>query len=72
MNEIVHHLRLDVHKDSIAVSIAPANSTEIRRNRPFEPERGCVVLDQPQRIAKFKRFGVNPGAAAGLRNSRAP
>lgn len=31
MNKIVHYIGLDVHKDSIAVSIAPANSTEIRR-----------------------------------------
>ena len=31
MNKIVHYLGLDVHKDSIAVSIAPQNSTEVRR-----------------------------------------
>jgi hypothetical protein len=31
MNKIVHHTGLDVHKDSIAVSIAPQNSTEGRR-----------------------------------------
>jgi transposase len=31
MNKIVHYLGLDVHKDSIAVSIAPAGSTEVRR-----------------------------------------
>src|SRR3954465_1322513 len=31
MNKIVHYIGLDVHKDSIAVSIAPQNSTEIRR-----------------------------------------
>jgi transposase len=31
MNKIVHYLGLDVHKESIAVSIAPANSTEVRR-----------------------------------------
>ena len=31
MNTVIHYLGLDVHKDSIAVSIAPANSTEVRR-----------------------------------------
>lgn len=31
MNKIIHYLGLDVHKDSIAVSIAPAQSTEVRR-----------------------------------------
>lgn len=31
MNKIVHYLGLDVHKESIAVSIAPQNCTEVRR-----------------------------------------
>ncbi len=31
MNKIVHYIGLDVHKDSIAVAIAPRNSTEVRR-----------------------------------------
>jgi len=31
MNKIIHYVGLDVHKDSIAVSIAPQNSTEVRR-----------------------------------------
>jgi transposase len=31
MNKIVHYFGLDVHKDSIAVSITPQNSTEVRR-----------------------------------------
>lgn len=31
MNKIVHYIGLDVHKESIAVSIAPQNSTEVRR-----------------------------------------
>lgn len=30
MNKTVHYLGLDVHKDSIAVAIAPQNSTEVR------------------------------------------
>lgn len=31
MNKIIHYLGLDVHKESIAVSIAPQNTTEVRR-----------------------------------------
>ena len=31
MNKIVHYIGLDVHKDSIAVCIAPQGSTEVRR-----------------------------------------
>ena len=31
INAIIHHFGLDVHKESIAVSIAPAHSTEVRR-----------------------------------------
>ena len=31
MNKVIHYLGLDVHKETIAVSIAPANSTEVRR-----------------------------------------
>jgi transposase len=31
MNQVIHYIGLDVHKETIAVSIAPANSTEVRR-----------------------------------------
>jgi hypothetical protein len=31
MNKIVHYIGLDVHKDSIAVAIAPQDCTEVRR-----------------------------------------
>ncbi len=31
MNKVIHYIGLDVHKESIAVSIAPAHSTEVRR-----------------------------------------
>ena len=31
MSKTVHYLGLDVHKETIAVSIAPAHSTEVRR-----------------------------------------
>ena len=31
MNPVIHYVGLDVHKETIAVSIAPAGSTEVRR-----------------------------------------
>ena len=31
MNKIVHYLGLDVHKETIAVSVAPEGSSEVRR-----------------------------------------
>ena len=31
MNKIIHYLGLDVHKESIAVSVAPQGSPEVRR-----------------------------------------
>jgi len=31
MNPVIHYVGLDVHKETIAVSIAPQNSTEVRR-----------------------------------------
>ncbi len=31
MNKVIHYLGLDVHKETIAVSIAPQNTTEVRR-----------------------------------------
>jgi hypothetical protein len=30
MNIVIHFIGLDVHKESVAVSIAPSNSTEVR------------------------------------------
>src|SRR5688572_24829965 len=36
------------------------------------PERGCVVLDQPQHHSNFLPFGNFSAAAAGLRYSRGP
>jgi len=36
------------------------------------PERGCVVLDQPQRASIFLRLSLVLRAAADLRYSRAP
>jgi hypothetical protein len=29
--KIVHYIGLDVHKETLAVSVAPQNSTEVRR-----------------------------------------
>ncbi|MCI0746461.1 MAG: hypothetical protein L0Y58_13745 [Verrucomicrobia subdivision 3 bacterium] len=31
MNKIVHYIGLDVHKETLAVLIAPQNSSELRR-----------------------------------------
>lgn len=31
MSRIVHYIGMDVHKETIAVSIAPQGSTEVRR-----------------------------------------
>jgi hypothetical protein len=31
MNKIVHYIGWDIHKETIAVSIAPQNSAEVRR-----------------------------------------
>ena len=31
MNKVIHYVGLDVHKETIAVSIAPQNTTEVRR-----------------------------------------
>ena len=30
MSTVIHFIGLDVHKESVSVSIAPANSTEVR------------------------------------------
>ena len=30
MSTVIHFIGLDVHKESVAVSIAPSNSTEVR------------------------------------------
>jgi len=47
MNKIVHYIGLDVHKDSIAVAIAPQNSSEVRRY-------GIMDADQ---LARLYRAG---------------
>jgi hypothetical protein len=35
MKKIVHYLGLDVHKETIAVAIAPEGSTEVRSYGPL-------------------------------------
>ncbi|MGN6552302.1 MAG: hypothetical protein ACTHLW_01010 [Verrucomicrobiota bacterium] len=45
MTSIIHYSGLDVHKDSIAVSIAPAKSIEVCRNRPLS--RSAAVSSSP-------------------------
>jgi hypothetical protein len=48
MNKIVHDIGLDVHKDSIAVSVAPQGSAEVRcygmANRPHIPATVALNL----------------------------
>ena len=66
MNKIVHYIGLDVHKETIAVSIAPQNSTEVRRygiiggtldaaDNSSKSSRkktpSCVLLTKPGRAA---------------------
>ena len=33
MSNVIHFIGLDVHKESVSVSIAPSNSTEVRHYR---------------------------------------
>ena len=50
MNPVIHYVGLDVHKETIAVSIAPAGSTEVRRY-------GIIggTLDAVDKVIKNKR-----------------
>ena len=66
MNKIVHYIGLDVHKETIAVSIAPQNSTEVRRY-------GIIggTLDAVDKLVKNSRRKISsctwftkPGRAA--------
>jgi hypothetical protein len=38
MSKFIYYLGLDVHKETIAVSIALAKSTKVRRYRPRNPK----------------------------------
>ena len=54
MNKVIHFLGLDVHKDSIAVSIAPADSAEVR----FYGTIGGALADVDQLLKRLARPGV--------------
>lgn len=45
MNKTVHYIGLDVHKESIAVSIAPAGAMEVRRYGIIGGSLDAVDLD---------------------------
>ena len=53
MNKKVHYLGLDVHKDSIAVSIAPQDSKEVRRYG--------IILGSLDAVDKLLKKLANPG-----------
>ena len=44
MNKVIHYIGLDVHKESIAVSIAPAHSTKARRYGIIGGKNGSVLM----------------------------
>jgi hypothetical protein len=53
MRSNVHYIDLDVHQDSIAVAIAPQNTTEVRRNGVIAGPLEAIVkllqlLSQPK------------------------
>ena len=54
MSTVIHFIGLDVHKESVAVSIAPANSTEVR----FYGNIGGALDDVDRLIKKLTQPGV--------------
>ena len=46
MKKIVHYIGLDVHKETIAVAIAPGNTTEVRHygNDRHDVEAGALPI----------------------------
>ena len=54
MSNVIHFIGLDVHKDSIAVSIAPSDSTEVR----FYGTIGGQLKDMDQLIKRLAQPGV--------------
>ena len=54
MSTVIHFIGLDVHKESVAVSIAPANSTEVR----FYGNIGGALDDVHRLIKKLTQPGV--------------
>src|SRR5258708_527124 len=73
MNKIVHYIGLDVHKETIAVSIAPQSSTEVRRYGIHVPDqevqairdlvraRTSAMTDQRQARDRLKGFLLRLG-----------
>ena len=56
MNKTVHYLGLDVHKETIAVSIAPQGSTEVRRYG--------IINGSLEAVDKLVKKLAQPGVAA--------
>ena len=54
MSTVIHFIGLDVHKESVAVSIAPSNSTEVR----FYGNIGGAFDDVDRLIKKLAQPGV--------------
>ncbi len=54
MSTVIHFIGLDVHKESVSVSIAPANSTEVR----FYGNIGGALDDVDRLIKKLAQPGV--------------
>ena len=54
MSTVIHFIGLDVHKESIAVSIAPSNSAEVR----FYGNIGDALGDVDRLIKKLTQPGV--------------
>ena len=60
MNKIIHYIGLDVHKESVAVSIAPGDSTEVRHygaigGRLEDLDKVIKKLEAPEVELRFCR-----------------
>ena len=54
MSTVIHFIGLDVHKESVAVSIAPSNSAEVR----FYGNIGGALGDVDRLVKKLAQPGV--------------
>jgi transposase len=54
MNTVIHFIGLDVHKESVAVSIAPSNATEVRHYGTI----GGTLDDMDRLVKKLAQPGV--------------
>ena len=59
MSQSIHFLGLDVHKESVAVSIAPSDATEVR----FYGTIGGRQQDLDQVIKKLQAAAPDPSSA---------